>query len=96
MRAFVAEHYLAAGAADTAAREASTTRSAAEQLSREGVRVRFMQSIFIPQDETCLHLYLADSIEAIHAVAGCAALSFEHVAEAICSTGAPGAGEPAQ
>ncbi len=83
MRTFVAEQYLPADAAETAARGADAARSAAEQLSREGVAVQFVSSIFVPEDETCIHLYLADSIEAVQAVAGRAALSVERVAEAV-------------
>jgi hypothetical protein len=83
MRTFVAEQYLPADGAETAARGAAAARSAADQLSREGVAVEFVRSIFIPEDETCIHLYLADSIEAVQAVAGRAALSLERVAEAV-------------
>jgi Nickel responsive protein SCO4226-like len=86
IRAFVAEQYLPEGGAETAARGASAAKAAAEQLTREGVAVQFLQSIFIPEDETCLHLYLADSIEDVRAAAGRAALPFERVAEALSWT----------
>jgi hypothetical protein len=83
MREFVAEQYLPAGGAETAVRGAGAARLAAEQLTREGTEVQLVQSIFIPEDETCIHLYLADSIEAVRAVAARAALSLERVAEAV-------------
>jgi hypothetical protein len=83
VREFVAEQYLPADGAETAARGADAACSAAEQLSREGVAVQLVRSIFIPQDETCIHLYRGDSIEAVQAVAGRAALSLERVTEAV-------------
>jgi hypothetical protein len=89
MREFVAEQYLPAGGAETAARDAGAARCAAEQLTREGVAVQFVQSIFIPEDETCIYLYAAESAESVRAVAGRAALSLERVAEAVRLSGAP-------
>jgi hypothetical protein len=88
MRAFVAEQYLPAAGADNAALVADAARAAAEQLTREGVAVEFVQSIFIPEDETCIHLYLSDSIEAVQAAAGRAELSPDRVSEAVSWSGA--------
>jgi Protein of unknown function (DUF4242) len=87
MRAFVAEQYLPAKAAATAAYGAEAAGRAAEQLTREGTPVRFVRSIFVPEDETCFHLYLAESIEAVHAAAGRASLPVERVAEAFSHAG---------
>jgi uncharacterized protein DUF4242 len=87
MRAFVAEQYLPANGAAAAARGADAAGRAAEQLTREGTPVRFVRSIFVPEDETCFHLYLAESIEAVHAAAGRAALRVERVAEALSHSG---------
>jgi hypothetical protein len=88
MRAFVAEQYLPAGSAELAACGAGAARLAAEQLTGEGTAVRFVGSIFVPEDETCIHLYFADSIEAVYAVALRAALGIERVAEAVSCSGA--------
>lgn len=87
MRAFLAEQYLPAAGADTAARGAGAARQAAEQMTREGTPVQFVRSIFVPEDETCIHLYLAESIEAVHAAAGRAALRIERVSEAVSHSG---------
>ena len=83
MREFVAEQYLPAGAATAAARGARAARRAAEQVTREGTRVQLVHAIFIPEDETCLHLYRADSIEAVRVAAKRASLRLERVAEAV-------------
>jgi hypothetical protein len=87
MRAFVAEQYLPADGAAAAACGADAAGRAAEQLTREGTPVQFVRSIFVPADETCFHLYLAESIEAVHAAAGRAALRLDRVSEALSHPG---------
>ncbi len=83
MREFVAEQYLpAAGGAEAAVR-AGAARRAAEQLTCEGTPVELVRSIFIAVDETCLHLYRAESIDAVRAVAARASLPLERVAESV-------------
>jgi hypothetical protein len=88
MREFVAEQYLPADGRELAAGGAGAARAAAEELTREGTEIEFVRSIFIPDDETCLHLYRAESCEAVLAVAERAALRLERVAEAITDSGA--------
>jgi hypothetical protein len=83
MREFVAEQYLPAAGANAAVKLAGAARKAAEQLSCEGTPVQFMRSIFIPEDETCIHLYWAESAEAVHVAAARASLRLERVAEAM-------------
>jgi hypothetical protein len=40
-------------------------RGGAEEMSREGVAVRFLRSIYVPEDESCFFLYEGDSIETV-------------------------------
>jgi Protein of unknown function (DUF4242) len=40
-------------------------RAAAEQLSKEGARVRYVRTTFLPDDETCIHVFEAASEEAV-------------------------------
>lgn len=88
MREFIAEQYLSGCDAGAAGRGAHAARRAAEQVSRDGARVRFVRSIFIPEDETCIYIYEADSIEAVREAIARAALRFEHLAEAVSESGA--------
>jgi hypothetical protein len=89
MREFAAEQYLPGTDAAVAERSASVARLVAEQLTLEGTAVEFVRSIFIPQDETCIHMYRANSIEAVEKVAAAAGLRFERVSEAVTDTGSP-------
>ena len=88
MREFVVEQYLGAACSDAAAGRAGAARRAAEQLTSEGTPVQFVCSIFIPEDETCIHLYRAESIDAVRAVATRALLAIERIAEAESDSGA--------
>ena len=40
-------------------------RAVAEEMTAEGVTVRFLRSIFVPEDESCCFLYEARSGEAV-------------------------------
>lgn len=83
MTEFLAELYLPRTAAEAVddARDRATT--AAAELGAEGTSVHLDRTIFVPADELCLFLFEAPSIEAVRETARRAALSFEHIAEAV-------------
>jgi Protein of unknown function (DUF4242) len=83
MAEFLVELY--ASRTDPAVTEGRPVRArlAAEELTREEIPVRYLRSIFVPEDETCFYLYEADSAEAVRQAVGRAALRFERVSEAI-------------
>jgi uncharacterized protein DUF4242 len=87
MTGFVVELYVARtdiGAVERGAR----ARRAADDLSRRGTSVRYLNSIFVAEDETCFLLYEGESAEAVRDAARLAGLAFDHVAEAV--EGSPG------
>lgn len=43
-------------------------RAAAAELAREGTAVRYVRTTFLPDDETCFHLFEAPSAEAVEEV----------------------------
>jgi Protein of unknown function (DUF4242) len=57
-----------AGCADVQ-EAAARARAATEQLWREGEQVRFLRSIFVPEDDACFLLYEGPSAEAVRAAA---------------------------
>jgi hypothetical protein len=68
-----------------AAIEVATARArhAAEEMRAEGTPVRFLRSIFVPEDETCFFLYEGPSADAIRAAASRAELGERQVQETI-------------
>jgi hypothetical protein len=51
--------------------EEAVTRAmqASEQLRREGEQVRFLRSIFVPEDDACFFLYEGTSVQTVRAAA---------------------------
>jgi hypothetical protein len=50
-------------------RAAALARQATDELRREGEQVRFLRSIFVPEDGACFFLYEGSSAEAVRAAA---------------------------
>jgi hypothetical protein len=46
---------------------AARARASAEQLSDQGMSVRYVRAIFVPEDETCFHVFEASTTEAVQA-----------------------------
>jgi hypothetical protein len=93
VREFLVEMYVSRADSAAVGRSAKCARRAAEDLARTGRRVRYVRSIFVPEDETCLHLYAADSAEDVCQAARRAALPFERVLETIGESKGPTTGE---
>jgi hypothetical protein len=93
MREFIAEQYLPRSDTSAAQQGADAARRAAEQLGHEGVAVQFVRSIFVPDDETSLFIYEADSIDSVRLAIARAGLCPEYVAE---TAGDPEAGRPSK
>jgi hypothetical protein len=62
-----------AGDADRAARE----------LARDGTPIRYLHSIFVPEDETCLLLFEASSVDDVREAARRAGLASGRLTEAV-------------
>ena len=86
MAEFVVELYVSRTDVAGVERGAQRARLAAEQLTRAGTRVRYLRSIFVPQDETCLLLFEAASADAVRTAARRAALPFDRVAEVVAES----------
>lgn len=85
MPSYLVETYLARGNAGERAAREQRARSAAEELTRAGTRIRFDGAIHVPEDEICFFVFGASSGEdAVH-VARLAALDAVRVVEAVTS-----------
>jgi len=61
MPSYLVESYLARGGAGERTTRERRARSVAEELTREGTRVRFDRSIHVPEDEICFFVFDAPS-----------------------------------
>ena len=83
MAEFLVELYCSRTGGDTVGRDAERARVAAAELTREGTPVRFLRSIFVPEDETCFFLFEADTADVVREAVHRASLSLEHIAETV-------------
>ena len=65
MPSYLVEVYLPHSGADAALAAGRRARAAAVELTREGVPVRYVRTTFLPEDETCFHLFEAVSADAV-------------------------------
>ena len=61
MPSYLVEAYLPRSRAHEAPATGRRARAAAEELSREGVPIRYVRTTYLPDDETCFHLFEAAS-----------------------------------
>ena len=83
MPSYLVEVYLPRSRSDEARAAARRARAAAELLSREGVPIRYVRTTFLPDDETCFHLFEAPTLTAVEEVSRRAALGRARIIPAI-------------
>jgi hypothetical protein len=86
MPSYLVETYLARGGAGERATRERRARSAAEELTRQGTRVRFDRSIHVPEDELCFFVLDAPSSKDALLAAERAELDPLRVVEAVSSS----------
>ena len=64
-------------------------RTAAEAMRREGTPVRFLRSIFVPENDACFLLYEAPTARSVREAAGRAGLISEGVRRTITGAARP-------
>jgi len=79
------ETYLARSRAGERVARERLARSAAEELTHEGTRLRFERSIYVPEDEICFFVFDAPSARDAALVAQRAGLDAFRVVEAVSS-----------
>jgi hypothetical protein len=83
MAEYLLELYVPRGDPAAVGQAAERARTAAEALTEEGVPVRYVRAIFVPEDETCFFLYAAGSADAVRETARRAGLACGRLTEAL-------------
>jgi hypothetical protein len=79
---FLLESYLGAVGEPDLVELAGRLSSAAENVSREGERVRYLHSAYVPTDETCLHFVETSTAAVAERFARHAELAVDRILEA--------------
>lgn len=82
MQTYLVEAYMPRSHGPEARAAGRRARAAAEQLSREGTAISYIRTTFLPDDETCFHLFDAVSANAVEEVSRRASLGRTRVARA--------------
>lgn len=80
---YLVEVYLPRSRAGEVRATGRRARAAAEELSGEGMPVRYVRTTYLPDDETCFHLFEADSAEAVEEASNRAGFGHARVLPAI-------------
>lgn len=83
MPSYLVESYVPRSRAEEVPLAARRARAVAEQLTREGTPVRYVRTTFLPDDETCFHIFEAPSNEAVEEVGRRAALGRARIVTAV-------------
>ena len=65
MPSYLVEAYVARSHAQDARDAGRRARESAERLSQEGTAVRYLRTTFLPDDETCFHVFESADEEAV-------------------------------
>jgi hypothetical protein len=65
---YLAEAYVPRSRLQEARAAGGRARTAAERLSQEGMAVRYVRTTFLPDDETCFHVFEAASAQIVREV----------------------------
>jgi hypothetical protein len=79
---YLVESYLSAHDGDELERVAARARTAADELTREGAGLRYIEAFLVPEDEMCLLVYEADSPELAAEASARAGIVCERVLQA--------------
>jgi hypothetical protein len=81
MAEFLLELYVSGSDGDAVPQGAARARLAAQRMRRDGASIRYLRSIFVPEDETCFLVYEARSADEVHRAARLAGLPVDHIVE---------------
>jgi hypothetical protein len=80
---YLVESYVPRSDGEDVREAARRARGAAEHVAREGTPIRYVRTTFLPDDETCFHLFEAPSAETVQEVVQRAGLGGSRIVTAI-------------
>jgi hypothetical protein len=83
MRSYLVEAYLPRSTDEERRRMVERARVVVADMRAEGADLRYVRSIFLPQDETCFHCFEAASDAEVEEVARRARFTAHRIVEAI-------------
>jgi Nickel responsive protein SCO4226-like len=83
VRGYVVECYVSKAHTGELSDVIARARAAARAMTREGIPVRYLRSILVPEDETCFHVFEGPSAKAVGEASQRAAIAYERIAEAV-------------
>ena len=86
MPTYLVETYMARSREDDACVAGRRVRAEAERLAREGVRITYVRTTFLTEDETCFHVFEAASAAAVDEVCRRAQLGRARIVPVVEST----------
>ena len=87
MPTYLVEAYMSGSHTREARAAGRRARAAAEALSREGTPVLYIRTTFLPDDETCFHLFEAGSVDVVSELCVQAGLLHARIVRAVDATG---------
>ena len=81
MAEFLLELYVSGSDGDAVTQGAARARLAVQRMRRDGASIRYLRSIFVPEDETCFLVYEARSANDVRRAARLARLPVDHIVE---------------
>jgi hypothetical protein len=81
MPSYIAESYLARTRSGELSSQATRARDAALALAGGGQEVVYLRSAFVPEDEVCLHWFIAPSTAIVTELGCLAKIEFDRVIE---------------
>ncbi|MGD0272836.1 MAG: hypothetical protein ABSB96_03800 [Gaiellaceae bacterium] len=85
MKHFLVELYVPRRKASDFESEVARVRSVSDDLRSRGVPVRHLRSLFLPEEETCFHLFESSGTEAVEEAIRSAGLECERISQALDS-----------
>lgn len=83
MPRYVVEAYVPRSRGGEVSRTAARARRAAQDLARSGAAVRYVRTTFLPEDELCMLVLEAPSMEIARDAADRASIPYQRIVEAV-------------